>query len=71
MTPPTSSPSAIVAIILDEKQNRLRAKAVGVTGFIRFPKRLREVGAIYRVERLIPLYGGRSWCACGEIKRVA
>jgi hypothetical protein len=60
----------LVEVIMDYEKMRPRVTLVNVGGWVRFPKRLRQVGKIYSVERIKQGKSG-SWIACGEIKEVA
>lgn len=57
----------VVEVVLDGERPRVRP--VDRAGWVRFPKRLREPGARFRVERLVPIRGG-AWAATGRIRRV-
>jgi hypothetical protein len=59
---------AMVEVVTDH--GRARVKPVGLTGWVKFPRRLREPGALYVVEKLSPRPGG-AWTASGRIRRVA
>lgn len=61
--------NALVEVVLDERGGRARVRPLDFLGWVRFPKRLREPGAVYRVETLRPLPGG-AWAAVGKIQRV-
>lgn len=60
---------ALVEVVIDEKEHRPRVQPVGLTGWVKFPTRLRNPGAIYEVELLKPRPGG-AWTATGRIRRV-
>lgn len=59
----------IVEIVLDKKTNRLRAKPMNKSGLVRFPNRLRKIGAMYLVENLKKGLG-KSWIATGSIRTI-
>lgn len=61
--------NALVEVVVDELEDRVRVRPLDRQGWVKFPKRLREPGARYRVERLEPRPGG-SWAASGKIRRV-
>ena len=61
--------NAKVEIVFDPSKNKLRAKAINLGGWVRFPKKLRIEGAIYKVSELREGRSG-SWIACGDIRRV-
>ncbi len=61
---------ALVEVVLDgRKTTRPRVRAVGLEGWVRFPRSLRLVGVFYAVEELTPLPGG-AWAARGKIRRL-
>jgi len=61
--------NALIKIVYDEATRKLRATPVDATGWVRFPRNLRIVGALYLVEELKEGKSG-SWIACGGITRV-
>jgi len=63
-------PNAKIEIVYDPNKNKLRAKPVGHTGWIRFPKHLRVEGAEYVCDELREGKAG-SWIAVGEIHEVS
>ena len=63
----SAAAGVVVEVVLDG--DRPRVRPVDRAGWVRFPKRLRDVGARYRVERLTPIRGG-AWAATGRIRRV-
>jgi hypothetical protein len=62
-------PNALVEVVVDEREGRVRVRPVDRTGWVKFPKRLRVPGALYRVGCLRPRPGG-AWTATGAIRRV-
>jgi hypothetical protein len=66
----TTHYNAKVECFFDPSKNKLRVAPINGEGFVRFPNKLREDGAIYKVEILEPGKGG-SWIAKGSISRVA
>lgn len=72
MTPAIVFPNAIVEVVLDPESRKLRVRPVSriLSGWVRFPRALREAGARYAVERLESLRDA-SWNAAGRIERVA
>ncbi len=61
--------NAIVEVVLDERERRVRVRPLDLEGWVRFPNHLREPGAVFRVETLVPLRGG-AWAARGKIRRL-
>lgn len=62
--------NALVQVILaGGKTKRPRVCAVGIEGWVRFPRHLRQVGSYYVVDELTPLPGG-AWTTRGKITRV-
>ena len=61
--------NAKIEIVWDGEKGKLRALAINVGGWVRFPKALRVEGAIYNVTDLRVGKSG-SWMACGSITRV-
>lgn len=62
----------MVKVVKDEETGRLRVKPYRKEGWVRFPKKLREEGAVYHVEELIELEGTKNgvfWVASGEIHK--
>jgi len=60
----------VVRIVKEEKTGKLRVKAHGKKGWVRFPRHLRVEGAVYEVDEIRPCKGnqdGAFWIACGEI----
>lgn len=58
----------LVEIVWDHSKKKLRATpANGLGGWVRFPRKLRIEGAVYRVETLKEGAAG-SWIACGKIE---
>lgn len=63
-------PNALLEVIADPKEKRLRVRPLDFSGWVKFPKHLRIVGARYIVELLKPR-GGGSWTATGSIRKVS
>jgi hypothetical protein len=61
--------NAIVHIVFDYTTRKLRAKPVNGEGWVRFPKHLRELGAMYSVKELVPGKSG-SWLTRGNISKL-
>lgn len=61
---------ALVEVVEDPAQHRARVRPAGLTGWVKFPRALRELGARYEVDELRPLRGG-AWTPAGEIRRVS
>lgn len=61
--------NAKVEIVWDGMRRKLRARAVNIGGWVRFPNHLRQEGAIYNVQYLQEAKAG-SWIATGSISRV-
>lgn len=63
----------IVEVVLDPVSQRLRVRPVSriFSGWVKFPKALREPGARYAVEELEAIRNFASWDARGKIERVA
>jgi hypothetical protein len=59
--------SALVEVV--EDHGRLRVRPLARPGWVKFPRALRVLGAVYRVEKLLPRPGG-AWTASGRIRRV-
>ena len=55
----------MIEIVWDDSKNKLRAKPVNKQGWIRFPKKLRVEGALYKAE--LKRGKGDSWITIGEI----
>lgn len=60
---------ALVEVVEDPKEHRVRVRPVALPGWVKFPKALRELGARYEVDELRPLRGG-AWGTAGKIRRV-
>ena len=61
--------NAIVQIVFDHATRKLRAKPVNGEGWVRFPRHLRELGAMYSVKELVPGKSG-SWLTRGNISKL-
>lgn len=61
--------NAVVEVVVDEREKRPRVRPIDYEGWVKFPLRLREPGARYRVERLQPRPGG-AWAAVGKIRKL-
>lgn len=61
--------NALVQVVPVGRSGRPRVRPLDYDGWVKFPRELRELGAIYLVERLSPRPGG-AWTAAGEIRRV-
>lgn len=61
--------NAIIQIVWDHTTSKLRAKPVNGTGWVRFPKHLRDLGAMYLVKELRKGKSG-SWIAVGNIDKL-
>lgn len=48
----------LIEIVFDPIKKKLRAKPKNGSGWVRFPKELREEGAVYEVHMLRPSKGG-------------
>ena len=62
-------PNALVEVVWDAGEERLRVRPLDREGWVKFPRHLRLEGARYRVECLHPRRGG-AWTATGRIRRV-
>jgi len=60
---------ALVKIVMDQNENRLRVIPINGSGWVRFPRHLRIEGATYECELKASKSG--SWIAVGDIKKVA
>lgn len=60
---------AIVVVVFDEKRKKYRVTPIDRDGWVSFPVKLREPGAMYKVAVLKEATGG-SWVAVGELTRL-
>jgi hypothetical protein len=59
----------VVKVVRDPKTNRLRVTPLAFSGWVRFPRKPRRLGALFVVDELHPLPGG-AWAAVGKIRRL-
>jgi hypothetical protein len=62
-------PNAVVEVVEDPHEHRARVRPRGLTGWVKFPRALRQLGARYEVDELRPLRGG-AWGTAGQIRRL-